>query len=199
MEGRHERRKGARVSPERRAQILARCDAPDCPGIAAIARDEGITTRTIYAWREAEAKKKGLARTEEDERRASDGRWKPGHSGNPGGRSGSIALAKRIASEAAPDMIRRLLDQLERLGDSLSPGQERARRQEVRVIREILDRGLGKPTTHIASEDGEPLILPMSVVIREVLGADVDAQAALDGGAQALDGGADGADPDGPV
>jgi len=71
------------------------------------------------------------------EGRDAAGRFLPGVSGNPSGRSGCILEARRLAEEFSPESIRRLWAIIE---DSATPASVR-----LGAISELLDRGMGKP------------------------------------------------------
>jgi hypothetical protein len=62
--------------------------------------------------------------------------WKPGESGNPGGRPKEVKELKALAREHTPEALQELI--------RLATG---AKREETRLgaIRELLDRGYGKP------------------------------------------------------
>jgi hypothetical protein len=62
-------------------------------------------------------------------------RWRPGQSGNPSGHSGEYGQAVRLARQAAPYAVHRLIQ----LMDSEDP------RVATVACNAILDRGLGKP------------------------------------------------------
>lgn len=63
------------------------------------------------------------------------GRFVPGTSGNPGGRSKSLAAIRQLAREHAETAIKKLVE-------LLSSENERVR---LDAIREVLDRGFGRP------------------------------------------------------
>jgi len=71
------------------------------------------------------------------EGRDAAGRFLPGVSGNPSGRSGCILEARRLAEEFSPESIRRPWAIIE---DSATPASVR-----LGTISELLDRGMGKP------------------------------------------------------
>ena len=78
-----------------------------------------------------------------------------GTSGNPGGRPRVIAELRDLARRQAPDAIK----ELGRL--ALKAKSETAR---IAAIRELLDRGYGKPTQIVAGEDtAEPPINQIEV------------------------------------
>ena len=68
--------------------------------------------------------------------------FEPGHSGNPGGRPRVVGELRELARVYAPEAIR----ELARL--ALKAKSETAR---VAAIRELLDRGYGKPTQFLAA------------------------------------------------
>jgi len=62
-------------------------------------------------------------------------RWQPGRSGNPSGHSGEYGDAMRLARQAAPDAVRRLIELM------LSEDE----RVAAAACNAILDRAFGKP------------------------------------------------------
>lgn len=79
-------------------------------------------------------------------------RWRPGQSGNPSGHSGDYGEAMRLARQAAPDAVRRLIELM---------GSDDERVAAV-ACNAILDRAYGKPVPA-----ADPPIEKMSV--REIL------------------------------
>lgn len=80
--------------------------------------------------------------------------FKPGQSGNPGGRPKGITAAtrERIEARGGPEMIvNALLDQLDR--PNIKP------MEVVAIARELADRGWGKAPAFAAMEGGDPLEL----------------------------------------
>jgi hypothetical protein len=61
--------------------------------------------------------------------------WRPGQSGNPGGLSGAYGEAMRLAQQAAPDAVRRLIELMESDDERVAAVACNA----------ILDRAFGKP------------------------------------------------------
>jgi hypothetical protein len=82
--------------------------------------------------------------------------FEPGRSGNPGGRPRVIDEFRKLARAHAPEAIK----ELARL--ALKAKSETAR---VAAIRELLDRGYGKPTQFVA-EDTE--IVPTDMTAEEL-------------------------------
>lgn len=77
--------------------------------------------------------------------------WKPGQSGNPGGRPAVLKDIRAAAQQEGEACIRALVA----IRDN--PSSPEAAR--VAAIRELLDRGFGKPTQHteITGADGGPI------------------------------------------
>lgn len=73
-------------------------------------------------------------------------RWQPGESGNPAGHSGLYGEAMRLAREAAPDAIRRLIA-------LMASADERV---AVVACNAILDRAFGKPRVYEPSAESDP-------------------------------------------
>jgi hypothetical protein len=75
--------------------------------------------------------------------------FKPGQSGNPGGRPAIVGELRELARAHAPEAIK----ELARL--ALHAKTETAR---IAAIRELLDRGFGKATQYVAAENDEPAL-----------------------------------------
>lgn len=83
------------------------------------------------------------------------GRFVPGQSGNPGGRSKSLTAIRQLAREHAETALQKLVELLE-------SNNERVR---LDAIRELLDRGFGRPQQAI---DLSFLDADLAGVIREL-------------------------------
>jgi hypothetical protein len=81
--------------------------------------------------------------------------FKKGKSGNPGGRPRVIGELRSLARAHAPEAIK----ELARL--ALKARSERAR---VAAIRELLDRGYGKPT-QVLADDEKPDLGPTTIKV----------------------------------
>jgi hypothetical protein len=75
------------------------------------------------------------------------GAWKPGQSGNPGGRPKEEREVLQLARDASPAAIRRLVE----LMDCDSP------RAAIAAANSILDRAFGKPAQTISGDPDKPL------------------------------------------
>lgn len=78
--------------------------------------------------------------------------WQPGQSGNPGGATSEMkkltAEVRLIALKACPGIIKRFVDCIE--GESLID------KQQFNIMRELLDRGLGKSPQAIELTNDKP-------------------------------------------
>jgi hypothetical protein len=88
--------------------------------------------------------------------------WRPGQSGNPSGHSGEYGEAIRLARQAAPWAVRRLielaeLDQLDDQGNliPLKELPEADRRVVTVAANSLLDRAFGKPKPFDPKVDAE--------------------------------------------
>lgn len=91
--------------------------------------------------------------------------WKPGQSGNPGGRArvtDSIRRVRELALQKSPEALE-ILWQIAKDGD-----RDTAR---VAACREILDRGIGKPVqaVELSGPDGEPIKADLTSLTTEEL------------------------------
>lgn len=84
-------------------------------------------------------------------RRAPKTAWKKGQSGNPGGRPRIVAEVREYAQQRSKEAIDKLWDLAT---DVEQPGATR-----VSALKEILDRGLGRPVqaTEISGPNGGPI------------------------------------------
>jgi hypothetical protein len=82
-------------------------------------------------------------------------RWRPGQSGNPSGHSGEYGQAVRLARQAAPYALHRLIQ----LMDSADP------RVATVACNAILDRGFGKPGP--AKEEKDDMAARLANMTRE--------------------------------
>ncbi len=78
--------------------------------------------------------------------------FKPGQSGNPGGRPKGLAKAAR---ELLGNDPKRLLQVLLTIAED----EKATRNERINAAKEILDRGWGKAPSHAPVEDGDPLEL----------------------------------------
>ncbi len=130
---------------ERAARRVADGERP-----TVVARDVGVTTKTLLVWRVA------LGQATSTHGRAPNGQLLPGFTANPGGSTTHIERAQRMLEEAAPDVVAKLLrfaEDLEREGD---PDAVEVKASKGHVLNkiwgQILDRGLGKATQRVKQE-----------------------------------------------
>jgi hypothetical protein len=134
-------------------------------------------------------------------------RWRPGQSGNPSGHSGEYGEAMKLAQQAAPWAVRRLielaeLDQIDNQGNliPLKDLPEADRRVVTVAVNSLLDRAFGRPkafepkidaeTPFQAAVEAEPLTPAERDALEAFAKARINAQVAREAG---------GADSDGPV
>lgn len=67
--------------------------------------------------------------------RADDGRFKPGVSGNPGGRPAGLEEIRQLAQQHAPEAIQKLVDHM----------RSKDERVSISACNALLDRAYGKP------------------------------------------------------
>jgi len=91
-------------------------------------------------------------------------RWRPGQSGNPSGHSGEYGEAMRLARQAAPRAILRLmelaaLDRIDEQGNLIPLHQlpEADHRVIAVAANSLLDRAFGKPTPLLSESEQENL------------------------------------------
>ena len=75
-------------------------------------------------------------------------KWKPGHSGNPSGRGGLYQEGRRLAAEASPRAMKRLIELMENAEDE---------RVAFMACTAILDRAGVKPIEYDAREEQQAL------------------------------------------
>lgn len=140
-------------SAEVRAQACARVLAGERP--TAVARDVGVTLRTLHRWRVTSGQ------VTSTDTRAPSGQLLPGHTANPGGSTTHVERAQRLLEEAAPEKVQQLLSLINDIATEQDP-----ERVEVKVakghvlnklIGQVLDRGLGKPQARVKIEADTPL------------------------------------------
>lgn len=95
----------------------------------------------------------------DDPNRSSDGRWKKGVCGNPGGKTADQRELARLARTHGPETIARLVE----LRDGAKEGAV-----QVAACRELLDRGYGRASqaVRLTGEDGGPV--QTEIVIRKL-------------------------------
>jgi hypothetical protein len=84
-------------------------------------------------------------------------KWKPGQSGNPGGRTAAYNEAMRICREASPEAARKMVG----LMDSEDP------RVAYMATNTVLERAWGKPKEFEPNAEREPSALDFSRLNRE--------------------------------
>ncbi len=84
-------------------------------------------------------------------------RWKPGQSGNPGGRPKEIAEVRRLAREYTAEAIETLA---EIMADEKAPESSR-----IEAANSLLDRGYGRPVQAVDLEVSEPI----SGIVRRIV------------------------------
>lgn len=168
-------------SSEDRQRALELCE--QLGSVAEASRQSGVPRRTLLRWRsqagdganmaphsrchaDGDGHVDGHGAADDAPARDDSGRFKPGHSGNPGGRSSARAAAERLAAERAPQV----LDVYSRLFDALASGDETAQRQAAKVLKgsgepwllrignRLLDHGIGKPPSskEVREDDAGP-------------------------------------------
>lgn len=76
--------------------------------------------------------------------------FKPGRSGNPGGRPKGIARTVREQAGGDPERFVQLLI-------AIAEDERTSTRDRISAVRELLDRGWGKPPAYAAIEGRDPL------------------------------------------
>ena len=137
---------------ERAAQRVADGERP-----TVVARDVGVTTKTLFVWRVA------LGHATSTGAREPDGRFKKGYTPNPGGSTTHIERAQRMLEEAAPEVVAKLLRFAEDLEREDDPDAVFVKTSKGKVLDklwgQILDRGLGKATQRIRQEAEDVAII----------------------------------------
>lgn len=87
-------------------------------------------------------------------------RWRPGQSGNPSGHTGEYGEAMRLARQAAPHAVRRLIelaeiDQVDDQGNLTALSTEADRRVVMVAANALIERAFGKPREYDPAKDGE--------------------------------------------
>lgn len=107
------------IDPKIKAEALARLHRHDVK--AHIARDLGVTTKTLQRW----AREEGiLTPASESPIREPDGRWRKGETGNPTGATSELALARSLAHRNAGPALHQLMDHADRLKRWLDEGKD---------------------------------------------------------------------------
>lgn len=106
-------------------------------------------------------------------------RWKKGTTGNAGGRRREEATIRELAQSYCPDAIRRLAKLAGVATDAngkLLPGA-RNETTQIAAMRELLDRGIGKPRQDLTVDvDGPPSLLAMHLTAATAVGAQLLAE-----------------------
>jgi Family of unknown function (DUF5681) len=87
--------------------------------------------------------------------------FKPGQSGNPGGRSKGVARTVREACGGSPERLAHVLLEI-------AEDPKAHKRDRVAAVRELLDRGWGKAPAFAAMEGEDPLEL--GLIAEEIQG-----------------------------
>jgi hypothetical protein len=113
-------------------------------------------------------------------------RWRPGQSGNLSGHSGLYGEAMKLAQQAAPWAVRRLIElaELDQIDDqgNLTPLKElpEADRRVVTVAaNSLLDRAFGKPKPFDPKADGEEPLSQAALQAEKLTPRELDAIAEL--------------------
>jgi hypothetical protein len=113
-------------------------------------------------------------------------RWRPGQSGNPSGHSGEYGEAMKLARQAAPGAVRRLielaeLDQLDNQGIliPLKDLPEADRRVVTVAANSLLDRAFGRPKAFDPSVDGGQPLSQAALEAEKLTPAELNALEAL--------------------
>jgi hypothetical protein len=77
-----------------------------------------------------------------------DGTFRPGYSGNPGGRPAVVSELQKLARAQTPAALATLIDMM---SDACNPPSAR-----VAAALALLDRGYGKPTNAVLIQSTEP-------------------------------------------
>ena len=136
-------------TPKERAEAVARVAAGERP--TAVARDLGVSVQALRKWRLSLAQD-----TSQPGLRGPDGRLLPGKTANPGGSSSARERAQRLAEEAAPKAIEDLTKLANKLLTETDPKKAKLLAEKAYALKglwkELLDRGLGKPTQRVTLE-----------------------------------------------
>lgn len=151
----------------------------------AVARDLGVTARTIWRWRVASGQVISTVG------RAPNGQILPGYTPNPGGSSSNIERAQRVMEEAAHKVAQGLCDLAVELLDEQDPKRARFLADKAHALHKLggglLDRVLGKAAQRLKIEADAPLDADRLALLRaKLLPASQDAQDPTErqGGAQ---------------
>ena len=101
---------------------------------------------------------KSVNRREQTGRKTPPSAWKPGHSGNPGGRPNISAEIRNLAREHGPEAIERLVALMHSKNESVA----------VRAAEALLDRGYGRPLQGVESSGQEEICTPTLITVNLV-------------------------------
>ena len=73
--------------------------------------------------------------------------FRPGESGNPGGRPRAVAAIRDLVQAKGPDLVERLM--------TMALADETEDRVRIEAIKVLLDRGYGRPPQPITGEDDD--------------------------------------------
>lgn len=113
------------------------------------AKGQGQNSQQSPKRKRRERRPQGTPRTREP----TTGSWKPGQSGNPGGRPRTVKQVQDLASTFTEEAVRALVDTMRKTQDAMHWDPKETRQAAIAII----NRACGMPSQPVTGSNGRPI------------------------------------------